>query len=158
MSTKCSQSFGDSLTTRDNFSGFKPLVRKRGWSLTMVMMMDDGGGDGNDDDDEYDDDSGGGSEINLCETKAQLVLCHRHKGLGPPGQLVVGQVMVQAWAGDYQDVLNSLDNVMIIMVIILIIMMGGVSLKFLSSCVRNMTMISIILMSLSTFMTVISAL
>ena len=104
MSTKCSQSFGDSLTTRDNFSGFKPLVRKRGWSLTMVMMMDDGGGDGNDDDDEYDDDSGGGSEINLCETKAQLVLCHRHKGLGPPGQLVVGQVMVQAWAEDYQDV------------------------------------------------------
>ena len=62
----------------------------------MVMMMDDGGdvGDGGDDDDEYYDDTGGGSDINLCETKAQLVLCHRHKGLGPPGQLVVGQVMV----------------------------------------------------------------
>ena len=40
----------------------------------------------------------GGSEINLCKTKAQLVLCHRHKGLGPPGQLVVGEVVVQAWA------------------------------------------------------------
>ena len=102
VSTKCSQSFGDSLTTGDNFSGFKPLVRQKGWSLTMmirvVIMIDY-----NDDDDEYDEDIGGGSEISLCETKAQLVLCHRHKGLGPPGQLVVGQVMVQAWAGDYQD-------------------------------------------------------
>ena len=156
MSTKCSQSFGDSLTTRDNFSGFKPLVRKRGWSLTMVMMMDDGGGDGNDDGDERDD--GGGSEINLCETKAQLVLGHRHKGLGPPGQLVVGQVMVQAWAGDYQDVLSSLDKVMMIKVAILIIMMGGVTLKFLSSCVRNMSMITMIMMSMLTFMMVISKL
>ena len=104
VSTKCSQSFGDSLTTRDNFSGFKPLVRQKGWSLATVMMirvviMIDY----NDDDDEYDEDIGGGSEINLCETKAQLVLCHRHKGLGPPGQLVVGQVMVQTWAENYQD-------------------------------------------------------
>ena len=41
VSTKCSQSFGDSLTTGDNFSGFKPLVRQKGWSLTMMMMMDD---------------------------------------------------------------------------------------------------------------------
>ena len=66
--------------------------------IRVVIMIDY-----NDDDDEYNEDIGGGSEINLCKTKAQLVLCHRHKGLGPPGQLVVGQVMVQTWAENYQD-------------------------------------------------------
>ena len=71
VSTKCSQSFGDSLTTGDNFSGFKPLIRQKGWSLTMmirvVIMIDY-----NDDDDEYDDESGGEVKLTFARRKRSL--------------------------------------------------------------------------------------